>query len=59
MLLPLITNLPKPIRLTRAVGRFRTTGRRVAATFVGWVLYTGIWNDSKYWDDNKIWRDEE
>ena len=56
MLLPLITNLPKPIRLTRAVGRFRTTGRR---TPIRWVLYTGIWNDSKYWDDNKIWRDEE
>lgn len=57
MLLPLITNLPKPIRLTRAVGRFRTTGRRV--TFVKWVLYTGVWADQNYWDDTKIWRDEE
>ena len=38
---------------------WRTTGRRVAETLIRWVLYTGIWNDSKYWDDNKIWRDEE
>lgn len=24
----------------------------------GWVLTTGIWNDSKYWDNSKYYRDE-
>jgi hypothetical protein len=37
----------------------RTTGNRIPAGLIRWVLYTGIWNDNAYWDDSAIWRDEE
>jgi hypothetical protein len=40
----------RPVEFVLTVTQDRQPGE-------GWVLSTGIWNDSEVWDDNGIWKD--